>query len=135
MYLAAALLIPGSLLVFLPVSVTAGVIAAVVLFGAAILAMILWSPVLEVSDGVFRAAAARIPLDQVGDPIGFRGTEATAARGVDLDARAWLCIRGWVDPVLRIPITDPSDPAPYWLVSTRHPDLLVAALQAAHTPG
>src|SRR5829696_1168338 len=120
MYLAAALLIPGSLLVFLPVSVTAGIIAAIVLFGAAVIGMILWGPVLEVTDGVFRAGSARISLQYVGEPVGFRRQEATAARGVDLDARAWLCIRGWVDPVLRIPITDPSDPAPYWLVSTRH---------------
>src|SRR3954465_9197552 len=135
MYLAAALLIPGSLLVFVPISLIAGVIAAVVLFGAAILAMILWSPVLEVGGGVFRAAAARIPLDQVGDPVGFRGTEATAARGVDLDARAWLCIRGWVDPVVRVPITDPRDPAPYWLLSPPPPGGPIAAPTAAPPPG
>jgi hypothetical protein len=54
---------------------------------------------------------------------------------VDLDARAWLCIRGWIDPVVRVQVTDPSDPAPYWVVSTRNPDQLVAALQAARTPG
>jgi Protein of unknown function (DUF3093) len=131
MYLATALLIPGSLLVFVPISPIAGVISAVVLFGAAVLGMILWSPVLEVRDGVFRAGAARIPVEHVGTPEVFRGADATAARGVDLDARAWLCLRGWVDPVVRVPITDPRDPAPYWLVSTRRPDELVAALEAA----
>ena len=95
MYLAAALLIPGSLLVFLPVSEIAGIVSAIVLFGAAVAAMILWGPVLEVENGVFRAGTARISLEYVGEPVGFRREEATAARGVNLDARAWLCIRGW----------------------------------------
>src|SRR3954449_10460872 len=115
MYLAAALLIPGSLLVFLPVSEIAGVVSAIVLFGAAVGALILWVPGLEEENGVFRVAAARIarqehgeavagvfragaprvPRDHVGEPVAFRREQATAARGVDLDARAWLCIRGW----------------------------------------
>src|SRR3954447_10744304 len=130
MYLAAALLIPGSLLVFLPVSEIAGVVSAIVLFGAAVGALILWGPVLEVEDGVFRVAAARIPLEHVGEPVAFRREQATAARGVDLDARAWLCIRGWIDPVVRVPITDPADPAPYWLGSPPPPEELIAALTA-----
>ena len=28
-------------------------------------------------------------------------------------------------------MSDPDDPAPYWLVSTRHPDRLAAALLGA----
>ena len=39
-----------------------------------------------------------------------------------------MCIRGWIDPVVRIEIADPSDRTPYWLASTRRPDKLVAAL-------
>ena len=57
--------------------------------------------------------------------------EATLERGQRLDARAWLVIRGWVSPVVKIPVTDPVDPAPYWLVSTRRPALLVDAIERA----
>ena len=32
--------------------------------------------------------------------------------------------------MVRIEITDPSDRTPYWLTSTRHPEQLLAALQA-----
>jgi hypothetical protein len=32
---------------------------------------------------------------------------------------------------VRVTVTDPQDPTPYWLVSTRHPEKLVEALQAA----
>ena len=34
---------------------------------------------------------------------------------------------------VRVPLTDPADPTPYWLVSTRHPARLVAALDAARS--
>jgi hypothetical protein len=33
-----------------------------------------------------------------------------------------------VHPVVKIDLLDKTDPAPYWLVSTRHPDKLAAAL-------
>jgi hypothetical protein len=33
-----------------------------------------------------------------------------------------------VHPVVKIELLDETDPAPYWLVSTRHPDELAAAL-------
>ena len=32
--------------------------------------------------------------------------------------------------VVRVEITDPADPAPYWLVSSRHPDALAGALSS-----
>ena len=41
--------------------------------------------------------------------------------------------RGWVDPVLRVAVTDPDDPVPYWLVSTRRPEELRAAIEAERT--
>ena len=39
-----------------------------------------------------------------------------------------MCIRGWIDPVVRSEITDPSDRTPYWLTSTRHPERIVEVL-------
>ena len=60
----------------------------------------------------------------------FRTKEATAERGTRLNGLAYLCIRGWIDPVVRIDITDPSDRTPYWLTSTRRPEELTAALSA-----
>ena len=26
-----------------------------------------------------------------------------------------MCFRGWIDPVVKIEITDPADRTPYWL--------------------
>jgi hypothetical protein len=39
-------------------------------------------------------------------------------------------LRGY-DGLVRVPLLDPADPAPYWVVSTRHPEALAAALERA----
>ena len=44
--------------------------------------------------------------------------------GVEADARAYLLLRPYLKRAVRVEITDPADPAPYWLVCTRHPDEL-----------
>jgi hypothetical protein len=56
------------------------------------------------------------------------GKDAVAERGTRLDARAYLMLRGWIPGVARITLDDPTDPTPYWLVSTRDPEGLAAAL-------
>jgi len=130
MFLASALLIPGGLLVFLPVSVPAAIIAATVFFASACTALIASAPVIEVEDGVLRAGRARISVNHIATATSHRGDDATAERGVRLDARAHLVIRGWADPVVKVTIDDPSDPVPYWLISTRRPEELVTAIEA-----
>lgn len=128
LFLATALVMPASLLVFLPINLIAGIVVAVVLYAACVLLLLLASPLVEVTDEVFRAGKARLPLTAVGAAAGYRGDEARHERGPGLDARAWLCIRGWVDPVVRVVVDDERDPTPYWLVSTRRPEELVKAL-------
>lgn len=132
--LAVCLLAPATLLIFLPISVPIGVVAAIVLTAAAIAALVLSAPVIRIERGVLHAGRARIEVGFTGTPETFRGADAVRARGVDLDARAWTLLRGWVDPVVRIPIRDADDPAPYWVISTRRPAALSAALDAAHAP-
>ncbi|RZT85428.1 DUF3093 family protein [Pseudonocardia sediminis] len=51
------------------------------------------------------------------------------ALGPQLDPTAMVLHRAWIPTVVRIEITDPSSEAPYWVVSTRRPDDLVAALE------
>ncbi len=124
------LLLPAVYLVLLPLGLpgvvpllgaaAATLAAEAVLFGTA--------PVVEVAGGELRAGPARIPVSLTGETEPFHGSEATAARGTGLDARAFTLMRGWIDPVLRVRLTDPDDPAPYWVVSTRRPERLAAAL-------
>jgi hypothetical protein len=132
-FVATALVIPASLLVFLPINLFAGVIIAIVLYTAIVLILLVTSPTIEVSVGELVAGRARVPVDLISAVTPFRGEEATMQRGRQLDARAWLLIRGWVSPIVKIELADQTDPTPYWIVSTRTPDALVAALMAART--
>jgi hypothetical protein len=128
-FIATALVIPASLLVFLPISLPVGVVVALGLYGAILVVLIGTTATIEVTDSDFRAGRARMPRSVVSRAQAFTGAEATAERGVRLDARAWLLLRGWIPGVVRVELDDPSDPTPYWLVSTRNPEELEAALK------
>lgn len=128
LYLAMALVMPASLLVFLPINVAVGIVVAVVLYGGCVAILVLASPTIVVTDGALVAGRASLPLRFVGTATPFREPEATLERGRNLDARAWLLIRGWVGPVVKVENTDPDDPTPYWLVSSRKPEELASAL-------
>ena len=130
-FVSTALVIPASLLVFLPINFFAGVIIAIVLYGAIVTVLVASSPVILVFPGELVAGRARVPVDLISSVTSFEGEEATLQRGRLLDARAWLLIRGWVSPVVRIELSDASDPTPYWIVSTRSPAALVAAIASA----
>jgi hypothetical protein len=127
-FVATALVIPAALLVFLPISEYAGIVVAIVLYAAVVVTLFATTPVVEVTDAEFGAGRAHLPLAIVKSATAFDGEDATAERGVRLDARAYLLIRGWVPGVVRVELDDPSDPTPYWLVSSRHPRRLAAAL-------
>lgn len=79
----------------------------------------------------FVAGRARLPLDVVAGVEALDAEEMRRARSVELDARAYLCLRGWVAGGVRVRLDDPEDDTPYWLVSSRHPVALAAALGAA----
>lgn len=129
--LVAALAIPASLLTFAPVSVLAGGVVGVVLAGGVVGIAMLTAPTIAVADGMLRAGAARVPLSLVGTTSVARGDDARQVKGPLLDARAFLVLRPDVGPVLRVDLTDADDPTPYWLLSTRRPEALAAAIADA----
>lgn len=132
-FLSTALVIPASFLVFLPINVIAGYVCAAVLYGGIVLLLLTTCPVLEITEDHFRAGRARLPLTAVGQVQTFREAEATLERGQRLDARAWLVIRGWISPVVKVEVVDPSDSVPYWLVSSRRPEEVADAIAKAQS--
>jgi hypothetical protein len=137
LFISTALVIPASLLVFLPINQTVGTVVAIVLYLGCLGLLILASPMIEVTGTDLVAGKARIPISAIGEVTAHRGESARMERGQRLDARAWLLIRGWVDPVVKVEVRDDADPTPYWLVSTRKPEAVIAALAELRprTPG
>ena len=133
LFIACALLIPAGLLILLPIGTVLGIVGAIVVYAAAVVFLLATTPLIEVTDEHFRAGRATLPREFVGTAVALRGHDAFIARGQELDARAYVLLRGFVRDVVRVENTDPDDPAPYWVVSTRHPDRLVAALAARTT--
>ncbi len=89
----------------------------------------------RVEAGLLRAGRASVDVGHLGRAEALDEVQTRRAAGVDADARAFLLLRPYLRRAVRVEITDPRDPAPYWLVSTRRPEALAAALAAAVSPG
>jgi hypothetical protein len=122
---------PMAALVFSPIDTTLALLIGAVVAVAVVAVLVAGSPVVSVKDGELRAGRARIDVAMLGEPAALTGEEARTARGPGLDPRAWHVIRGGIDAVVVVPVTDPDDPTPAWVVSTRTPDRLVAAVRRA----
>lgn len=133
MALATALFVPATLVIFLPLNIWVGVVTGCALWLGSWGALWLFSPTIRITSGEVQAGRGRIDLTLVESMEIFRGAPATEQRGVMLDARAWLVIRPWIDPVVKISLRDPRDPTPYWLVSSQKPEALVQAWKNAGT--
>lgn len=83
---------------------------------------------ISVHDGVLRAGRASIAATHLGPAVALDADATRRTAGRDADVRAFLLLRPYLKRSVKIVIQDPADPAPYWLVSSRHPERLVAAL-------
>lgn len=83
-----------------------------------------------VTDEWFQAGRARIERRYLGEIEVLDVGRMRAVSGPEADVRAFLVLRPYVAAGVRITIEDPRDPAPYWLVSSRRPKALAAALSS-----
>ncbi len=86
------------------------------------------SAVVAVDAGVLRAGRARIDVDLLGVVTALDRDETRLLAGRDADPRAYLLLRPYLADAVRVGIADPRDPTPYWMISTRHPERLAAAI-------
>ena len=98
--------------------------------------VLLWFGRTEVSvtsgagDTELRVGAAHLPVSVVSRSVKVPKSAKSAALGRQLDPAAYVVHRAWVGPMVLLVLDDPDDPTPYWLVSCRHPDKVLAALNA-----
>jgi DUF3093 family protein len=89
---------------------------------------------IAVRDGELWVGDAHLPLRFVGTVEIYTAKQKRRVLGPRLDPAAYVLHRGWVGPVLRVQLTDPDDPTPYWLFSTRRPERLAEILRTAKQP-
>ena len=126
---ATALVITLFVITYVPVGSFAGVLVG----GIAAVALVLFfvqygGALVEVDSERLRAGRAAIERAYLGKVEALTGDDARHAFGRDCDPKAYLLLRSYVRGAVRVDITDPRDPAPYWVIATRHPDRLAAAL-------
>jgi hypothetical protein len=83
----------------------------------------------RVAGGELWVGHAHVPLRFVGDVEMVDPKNKRRALGPELDPAAYLLHRAWVGPMLRVRLTDPDDPTPYWIFSTRQPEQLAELLR------
>jgi hypothetical protein len=72
---------------------------------------------------------AHLPVSVISRSAEVPKSAKSAALGRQLDPAAYVVHRAWVGALVLLVLDDPDDPTPYWLVSCRHPDRLLAALR------
>lgn len=133
LFAAVLLVAPAVAMVLMPIAINAAIPAGIIAYLLIATFLFATSPRVSVSDGVLRAGNAQISVDQLGE-IELLGAEALRrALGPGLDMRSFLLIRGWIHRGVRIANIDPADPAPYWIITTRRPQALAEAIDAART--
>lgn len=94
--------------------------------------------------GLLAYGATKIEVDAHGLSVGryrleasylsgaeaFEAEAAREALGPGADPRAFLFTRPFLNDLVRVDLDDAADPHPCWLVSTRHPAKLAAAINA-----
>jgi len=86
-----------------------------------------------VDESGLRVGRGEVEHDYLGPATGLDADQTSRRGGVEADARAHLVLRPYVSTAVEIPIDDPGDPVPYWLVSSRRPTELEAALRTARS--
>ena len=116
-----------ALIVAVP-GVVAWIVTAVCMSLAAAALLSYGAATITVSEGVFRAGRAQIAARYVGAVESLDAEQTRRTAGPEANIRAFLLLRPYCKRAVKVEINDQADPTPYWLISTRRPDDLAAAL-------
>jgi hypothetical protein len=121
--------LPSAVVVSEPFDVRVGFVIGVI--GVSIIwsLLILKAPRIHVSRTDLTVNQVSVPLSLIGDPIEISKKQIFDERGPGLELSAHKVFQGTVKTALRIPILDPQDQTPYWLISSRHPGKFAQALK------
>jgi hypothetical protein len=101
-----------------------GIIATLVVA----IGLVVNTPLIQIDELNFRVGRARLPLQYVGKLQILDAEQSRRARSTDANSNAHFQLRGGIKDTVIVEVTDAQDPHPYWQISTRNPDKLLAAL-------
>ncbi|WP_442930466.1 DUF3093 domain-containing protein [Micromonospora sp. NBC_00421] len=84
-----------------------------------------------VDGGELRVDDAHLPVRHVADAVPLDAEGRREVLGVGADPLAFVVQRPWIGGAVQVVLDDPADPTPFWVVSSRRPTELAAALLAA----
>ncbi|MFM6965962.1 MAG: DUF3093 domain-containing protein, partial [Rhodoluna sp.] len=113
---------------FVPINETVGTISGLAISLLAVALMFAKSARITVTESELRVKHAVIDRKFISDVNVIDANDSFYARGNGLDFRAWVHFQGSVKTLVRVIISDPEDPTPYWLFSTRNPEELKKVL-------
>ena len=92
-----------------------------------------WSrATIEVDGGVLRAGGDALALSEAGEVVALDERQSAALRGPRADPTAHILLRPYLKRAVYVGLANPAaGGAPYWLVATRHPAELAAAIEQA----
>ncbi len=93
-------------------------------------ALLIWGSIcVEVADGQLRVGKTVLPLRMAGEVTPLDEAQARAMRGPRADPAAFTLIRPYVKAAVYVKVSSGPQAPPYWLVATRHPAELAAAIE------
>jgi Protein of unknown function (DUF3093) len=111
-------------------ALTLAVFGALLVITAAFL--VNWGRVMiEVTAGEVRAGRDTLPLANVGEVRALDEAQARALRGPRADPRAYTLIRPYLRSAVYVEVTGRPAATPYWLLATRKPAQLAAAIESS----
>jgi hypothetical protein len=115
---------------WIPILVICLLMAVVAVF------LVHWSnAVIEVTEGVLRSGPDTIALSETADVVALDERQSAALRGPRADPTAVILLRPYLRRAVYVELADPDAGAPYWLIATRRPEELAAAIVAARDAG
>jgi hypothetical protein len=103
--------------------------------GCAALLIVLGRGSVEVGDGALWAGGAVLPLTTVTEVIALDERQSTRLRGPRADPAAHLYSRPYLKKSVYVALDPAACGAPYWLIGTRHPAELAAAIERCRVQG
>ena len=130
-FFVAGLFLPAALfLISLPFGLELALVMAIGSYLIFFIASYLLAPKINLANNVLQVSNTIITREHLGKASVVEGKDQFLERGQRLSTLAYTKFQIGVKGLVRIELNDEQDPTPYWLIATRHPEVLASHLNA-----